>query len=112
MVTVPHLIRHSSDPRGIPAAVVPRRPAGLGDGALGAIDDMLDRLESVTRAGQQYLMHKIVGVLDAHPVAASGGPFVARRLDDLRREAGKASPDGGAFALTARAMMTTLRAAR
>src|SRR5262245_34603133 len=83
--------------------------AGRADGALAAIDEMLDRLETVTRAGQQHLMAKIVAVLTSHPVIAAGGPFIAERVEDLRREAGKAAPDGGAFARATRALFSATR---
>jgi len=83
--------------------------AGRGDGALAAIDEMLDRLETVTHAGQQHLMAKIVAVLTSHPVIAAGGPFIAERVEDLRREAGKAAPDGGAFARATRALFSATR---
>jgi hypothetical protein len=96
-----------------PTSLVLRSPAegrppatGRGDGALAAIDEMLDRLETVTHAGQQHLMAKIVAVLTAHPSITAGGPFVAARVEDLRREAGKAAPDGSAFASATRALFS------
>jgi hypothetical protein len=89
----------------------PHRPTARGDRALGAIDEMLDRMESVTRAGQRFLMGKIVAVLTAHPMASSGGPFIGRWLDDLRREIDKTSPDGGAFAVRARALVSLMATA-
>jgi hypothetical protein len=71
------------------------------DHVLDAVGEMLERLESVTRAGQQHLMIKIVAALDQHPHALG-------RLDDLRREAGKASPDGPAFVRAAERLLTVL----
>jgi hypothetical protein len=88
---------------GRPTVTSPR------DRALTAIDDMLDRLETVTRAGQQHLMVKIVEVLTTHPLITAAGPFVTTRLDDLRREASKAAPDGGAFAHATRALLSAAR---
>jgi len=76
------------------------------DGALAAIDEMLDRLETVTHAGQRHLMSKIVAVLLAHPAIAAGDPLVAARVEDLRREARKSAPDGGAFARATRALFS------
>lgn len=86
----------------------PRVPQpGRSDGALAAIDEMLDRLETVTHAGQQHLMAKIVAMLVSHPSIAGGGPFVAERVEDLRREAGRAAPDGSAFARATRALFSS-----
>ncbi|HVZ71398.1 MAG TPA: hypothetical protein VHJ20_03405 [Polyangia bacterium] len=53
--------------------------------------EMLDTLETVTVAGQQYLMTKVVDVLrrdDTVPVAT---------LEALGREAGRMVPDVGRF---------------
>ena len=90
----------------------PNRLTDRGDGALAAINEMLDRMESVTRAGQLYLMAKIVAVLTAHPLAASDGPFIGRWLDDLRREIAKTAPDGTAFAVRARGLVSLIATAR
>jgi hypothetical protein len=92
----------------VPSDAGHRHP-GRADGALAAIDEMLDRLETVTHAGRQHLMTKIVSVLTSHPVIASGGPFIAERVEDLRREAGKAAPDGYAFARATRALFSATR---
>jgi hypothetical protein len=107
--------RLAPEARDQPAAsttAAPHLPTARGDRALGAIDEMLDRMESVTRAGQRFLMGKIVAVLTAHPMASSGGPFIERWLADLRREIDKTSPDGGAFALRARALVSLMATAR
>jgi len=77
--------------------------------ALAAINEMLERLETVTRAGQRHLMNKILAVLTSHPLITAAGPFIADRVDDLRREAEKAAPDGGAFTRATRALFTTAR---
>jgi hypothetical protein len=82
------------------------------DSTIMVLDEMLDLLESLTNAGQRYMMEKILTVLGAHPGAMAGGSFVARRLEDLRREAGKAAPDGDAFGHTARAVLATISPAR
>src|SRR5215831_4908121 len=77
-----------------------------------AIHEMLERLETVTRAGQQHIMAKIVAMLVAHPAIAAGGPVVAACIEDLRREARKAAPDGGAFARATRALFSATRVRR
>jgi hypothetical protein len=82
------------------------------DSTLILLDEMLDLLKSVTRAGERHMMGKIVMVLCGHSWATAGGPFVAHRLEDLRREAGKAAPDGDAFGRIARAVLATISTAR
>jgi hypothetical protein len=91
-----------------PTALTAAAPAGL-DGALAAIDEMLDRLETVTHAGQQHLMAKIVSVLTAHPVIASGGPVAAARIERLRQESQKTAPDFSSFARATRALLSQER---
>jgi hypothetical protein len=71
------------------------------DHVLDAVGEMLERLESVTRAGQQHLMVKIVAALDQHPRALG-------RLDVLRREAAKTVPDGPTFARAAEHLLGAL----
>ena len=110
-----------------PLALSPQRPQGQGQGdadplplrgtagddsTLIVLDEMLDLLKSVTRAGERHMMGKIVRVLCGHPRATAGGPFIARRLEDLRREAGKAAPDGDVFGRIARAVLATISTAR
>jgi hypothetical protein len=80
------------------------------DVTLIVLDEMVDLLKSLTWAGQRYMMEKIVAVLCVHPRAVAGGPLVARCLEDLRREGGRAAPDGDAFGLTARAVLATISA--
>ena len=82
------------------------------DATLLVLDEMVEILKSLTRAGQRYMMEKIVAVLCVHPGALAAGPFVARRLEDLRREGGKAAPDGDAFGHAARAVLATISADR
>jgi hypothetical protein len=82
------------------------------DSTLVVLDEMLDLLKSVTRAGERHMMGKIVRVLCGHPRASAGGPFIAHRLEDLRREAGKAAPDGDVFGRIARAVLATISTAR
>jgi hypothetical protein len=81
-------------------------PAAVPEGTLAAIHDMLERLESVTDAGRQHLMSKIVAVLAAHPRAAD--PPVAASVENLRREARKAVPDGSTFVRLAGPLVVTL----
>ena len=76
-------------------------------GALSAVHEMLERLESVTDAGRQHLMIKIVTVLDAHPLAGAD-PCIRARVADLRREAAKVAPDGVSFANVARPLVGLL----
>jgi hypothetical protein len=81
------------------------------DATLAAIDEMMERLETVTDAGRQHLMSKIVSVLVSHPLAA-GAPILAARVEVLRKEARRASPDGGAFTSVARPLVALLAAAK
>ena len=81
-------------------------PAGNGR-TLGAVNEMLERLDTVTDAGRQHLMSKIVAVLSAHPLA-SADPCVRAQVADLRREAGKPAPDGASFAGVARPLLAAL----
>jgi len=95
----------SLDPE-IPAPLAPA--AGLASGrALGAVGEMLERLDSVTDAGRRHLMAKIVTVLSAHP-RASADPGVGARVADLRREADKPAPDGPWFVGVARPILSIL----
>jgi hypothetical protein len=89
-----------------------QRLAGRGVAALAVIAEMLERLESVTRAGQQHLMGKIVTVLSVQPPTQADESIVAHRLAELRQESGKVAPDGQAFTLIARALLATLGAPR
>jgi hypothetical protein len=95
----------SSVPLRPPAPAPDSGPHGAG--ALEAVHEMLERLESVTDAGRQHLMLKIVTVLDAHPMAGAD-PCIRARVADLRREAGKAAPDGVSFANVARPLVSLL----
>ena len=72
------------------------KPSELNGSSQRHVRQVLERLETVTRAGQRHLMNKIVAVLTSHPLIAAAGPFVAARVDDLRRDAEEAAPDGGA----------------
>jgi hypothetical protein len=86
---------------------VSRVSSALSANTLAAIDDMLGRLDTVTRAGQQHLMTKIILALSAHPLVASRHQ-AARRLAELRREATKSAPDDRAFTLATRALVASI----
>jgi hypothetical protein len=91
-------VRPNTDPP--PRAPAERAPA------LSALDEMLERLESVTDAGRRHLMSKILTVLTAHPLASA--PCFVALFEDMRREALKPAPDGRVFARAARPLVATL----
>jgi len=95
----------SLDPEG-PAPLAPSPGVDSGR-VLGAVGEMLERLDSVTDAGRRHLMAKIVTVLSAHPLA-SADPGVGARVADLRREADKPAPDGPWFVGVARPILSLL----
>lgn len=94
-----------------PSTLALRLPSAASlDGTLATIDEMIERLETVTDAGRQHLMSKIVSGLVSHPAAATA-PVVAARVEVLRREAERAAPDGNAFTRIARPLVALLAAA-
>jgi hypothetical protein len=106
-----HVVAPGGTPRdsdSAPAAI----PASVADSALLAIDEMLERLATVTNAGRQHLMEKIVNLMVRHPSVTAGAPFLASRIEDLRRQARKAAPDGDAFASATRTLLATARIAK
>jgi hypothetical protein len=94
-------------PREMPPVVSP--PRSPSDGALLAIDEMLERFDTVTHAGRQHLMQKIVSLLVQHPSVTAEGSFLASHVDELRLQAGKAAPDADAFASATRRLLAAAR---
>jgi hypothetical protein len=94
-----------------PPSLPPAISSGGPDQILAAVSEMLERLETVTRAGQQHLMVKILGALNAHPYVLAAGPnsrSIGRQLDDLKREAEKTSPDAPTFVRVAQRLLTLI----
>jgi hypothetical protein len=93
-----------TEPR-LPPPVI---PTWCAESALIVVEEMLERLETVTLAGRQHLMGKIVTVLAAQTPPAIARALVTRRVDELRREAAKVVPDGRAFSRAARAVVAAM----
>ena len=104
----PHIPRHGDgdggDARALPA---PDRALSLA-ARLSVVNELMRALELVTRAGQQHVMNKILGILRremllvAAPVAAAELAPLLQAMAELEHEAGRIAPTAAVFNRQAR----------
>ncbi len=81
---------------------------------LNVVGELMGTLELVTRAGQQHVMHKILGILRremllvASPFAAADLAALLEAMAELEHEAGRIAPTAAAFNRQARIVTDVL----